>query len=36
LQQPEELKHLHNVETQFYCPQAFLSIDSNVGMTFLN
>jgi len=22
------LKHLHNVETRFYCPQTFLSLDS--------
>ncbi len=21
------LKHLHNVETRFYCPQMFLSLD---------
>ncbi len=21
------LKHLHNVETRFYCPQTFLSLD---------
>ncbi len=23
----QELKHVHNVETRFYCPQAFLSLD---------
>ncbi len=23
----DNLKHLHNVETRFYCPQAFLSLD---------
>ncbi len=26
------LKHLPNVEMRFYCPQAFLSLDSYCGM----
>ena len=30
------LKHLHNVETWFYCPQTFLSLNSPFGMMFLN
>ncbi len=29
------LKHLRNVETHFYCSQAFLYLDSSVGMTSL-
>ncbi len=30
-----ELKHLRSVETHFYCPQAFLSLDFQC-MTFLS
>ena len=30
------LKHLPNVETRFYCPRAFLTLDCDVGMTFLS
>ena len=29
---PDDLKHLHNIEMQFYCPQTFLNLDSSVGM----
>ncbi len=31
-----ELKHLHNVETQFYCPPDVSELTSSVGMTFQN
>ncbi len=26
------LKHLHNVETRYYCPQAFLHLDCQCGL----
>ncbi len=28
--------HIHNVETRFYCPRMFLSLDFSVGMAFLH
>ncbi len=32
----DDLKHSHNVEKRFYCPQTFLSLDFSVEMMFLN
>ncbi len=30
-QQQRDLKHLHTVETRFYCPHTFLYLDSQCG-----
>ncbi len=31
-----QLKHLHNVEARLYCPQTFLTLSFQCGMTFWN